>query len=70
VKNSDPRNPLGTLWMGLGDKKGPTSYGIHPTKDAGSIGGNRSRGCVRMRPADAAELFNICPLGTPVRIRE
>ena len=70
VKSGDPRNPLGALWMGLGDKKGPTSYGIHPTNESESIGGNRSRGCVRMRPADAAALFEICPLGTPVHIRE
>lgn len=70
VKSGDPRNPLGALWMGLGDKKGPTSYGIHPTKEAGSIGSGRSRGCVRMRPADALALYEMCPLGTPVHIRE
>lgn len=70
VKAGDPRNPLGAEWMGLGDARGPTSYGIHPTQERSSIGGNRSRGCVRMRPEDAAALFRVCAVGTPVQIVE
>lgn len=70
VPPGDPRNPLGDQWMGLGDERGATSYGIHPTREQESIGQQRSRGCVRMRPADAAALFEICPRGTPVRIVE
>ena len=70
VKAGDPRNPLGRHWMGLGNERGATSYGIHETKETGSIGAARSRGCVRMRPADAAELFRLCGIGTPVRIVE
>jgi lipoprotein-anchoring transpeptidase ErfK/SrfK len=55
--------------MGLGTNGNATSYGIHPTEDAGSIGQPQSRGCIRMWPEDAETLFRLCPIGTPVRIR-
>jgi L,D-transpeptidase catalytic domain/PilZ domain len=70
VPAGDPQNPLGKRWLGLSGQGGPTSYGIHPTRDAASIGRPRSRGCVRMRPQDAETLFRLCPVGTPVRICE
>ena len=62
-------NPLGEHWLGLGDGTSATSYGIHPTSTARSIGQPMSRGCVRMRPEDATWLFRIAPIGTPVTIR-
>lgn len=68
VKAGDPENPLGSRWMGLGNESGPTSYGIHPTDEPDSIRGDRSRGCIRMRPADAEALFDLCPVGAPVFI--
>lgn len=68
VKADDPENPLGRRWLGLGGPEGPTSYGIHPTEEPGAIGGNRSRGCIRMRPADAEQVFAWCEIGTPVTI--
>ncbi len=68
VPPGDPKNPLGAFWMGLGDDKGPTPIGIHPTGDSASIGENQSRGCIRMRPEDAERVFRWCPLGTPVRV--
>ena len=70
VKSGDPRNPLGKHWMGLGTAAGPTSYGIHETRESTSIGANRSRGCVRMRPEDATALFSMVDIGTPVRITD
>ncbi len=63
-----PGNPLGASWMGLGDGTSASSYGIHPTADAGSIGQAASRGCVRMRPEDAEALFRLVPIGTQVLI--
>lgn len=63
-----PDNPLGSSWMGLGNGNSASSYGIHPTADAGSIGMSLSQGCVRMRPDDAATLFRLVPIGTPVGI--
>lgn len=70
VETGDPENPLGSRWMGLGNQTGPTSYGIHPTGDPESIRANRSRGCIRMRPADAEVLFDLCAIGTPVLISD
>jgi len=69
VPSGAPENELGSRWMGLGDESGPTPIGIHATEDLGSIGGNESRGCIRMRPADVEELFRHVTVGTPVRIR-
>lgn len=68
IKAGDPANPLGAYWLGLGDASGPTSYGIHPTAESASIGHDASRGCIRMFPEDAAALFHICDIGTPVVI--
>ena len=68
VKAGAADNPLGNRWMGLGDGEGATPYGIHPTSEAESIGQNVSEGCVRMRPEDAVELFEMIEIGTPVRI--
>lgn len=69
VPAGDPENQLGSRWLGLADEKGPTQLGIHGTDDLNSIGGNQSRGCVRMRPGDIEDLFERIPVGTPVYIR-
>jgi lipoprotein-anchoring transpeptidase ErfK/SrfK len=68
VPAGDPRNPLGSRWMGLGTGQGATSYGIHATADGASIGVSASRGCIRMRSGDAEALFALCSVGTRVRI--
>jgi lipoprotein-anchoring transpeptidase ErfK/SrfK len=69
VPAGSPDNPLGDFWLGLGDGTSATSYGLHPTTAARSIGQPMSHGCVRMRPEDAAWLFRVAPIGTPVTIR-
>lgn len=43
-------------------------YGIHGTNKPWSIGQAVSHGCVRMRSNDAAELYNIILVGTPVHV--
>lgn len=68
VPPDDPRNPLGSRWMGLGRRGKPTAYGIHGTVEPESIGREVSRGCIRMRSADAEALFALCSVGTPVTI--
>lgn len=69
VPAGDPRNPLGKHWMGLGNERGaPTSYGIHSISHPSDLGQPVGRGCIRMIPSDAAALFRLCPIGTPVRI--
>ncbi len=69
VPPGDPANAIGAYWMGLGRDGKATRYGIHPTNDPAAIGAEKSRGCIRMRPEDAAQLFELIPLGTPVTIR-
>lgn len=69
IPAGDPENELGSRWLGLGDEEGPTQIGIHATDDLDSIGGNESRGCIRMRPEDVEDLFERVAVGTPVFIR-
>ena len=64
----DPRNPLGTRWMGWSKDGAKTSYGFHGTWDPDSIGQAQSDGCVRFLNADVEELFQILPEGAPIRI--
>lgn len=64
IPADDPRNILGTRWMGF-DKP---SYGIHGTTDPDSIGRQATAGCVRMRNSDVEELYAIIPEGTHVTI--
>lgn len=69
VPAGDPDNQLGSRWLGLGDGEGPIPIGIHATDALGSIGGNESRGCIRMRPKDVEALFDLVSVGTAVHIR-
>jgi L,D-transpeptidase YbiS len=62
------------LWLeGLEDRnantKGRYIY-IHGTNQEHHIGRPGSHGCVRMRNADVAELFDLAAVGTPVWIGE
>lgn len=64
IAGDDPANPLGERWIDLGD-----GYGIHGTIEPDSIGKSASRGCIRMRDADVAELYDFLVLGSEVVIR-
>ena len=68
IPPGDPRNPLGSRWMGLGRDGVATPFGIHGTIEPDSIGREASRGCIRMRPHDAESLFSLCSVGTSVTI--
>jgi len=61
----DPRNELGTRWMGW-DKK---SFGFHGTNDPSSIGKNASSGCVRLTNRDVEEVFDILPYNTEIVVQ-
>jgi lipoprotein-anchoring transpeptidase ErfK/SrfK len=52
-------NPLGTRWIGLGQR----GYGIHGTNEPRSIGKNASHGCIRMNKEDVEELFELVRAG-------
>ena len=66
VQPGDPKNYLGTRWLGL-DTPG---YGIHGTIEPQSIGTHSTSGCVRMLNREVEELFIIVPQGTAVKITE
>lgn len=57
---------FGTCFLGLNVPWG--NYGIHGTNRPESIGSNASHGCIRMRVADAEELYALVPNGTKVMI--
>lgn len=59
-----PDNPLGKYWMGL---KG-TSYGIHGTDIAWSIGRTVTHGCIRMYPEDISRFYPTIRIGTPIQL--
>jgi lipoprotein-anchoring transpeptidase ErfK/SrfK len=54
---------LGTHLLSLGD-----GYALHGTNDPASIGHSASHGCVRLRNADIAKLYDMVAVGTPVYI--
>ncbi|HWR44006.1 L,D-transpeptidase [Sporomusa sp.] len=64
-KVPNPGGPFGAIWMGLNQPH----YGIHGTNNPSSIGGEVSKGCVRMYNRDALELAGMIPVGTPVSIQ-
>ncbi|WP_407673399.1 L,D-transpeptidase family protein [Paenibacillus silvisoli] len=69
IPGGDPKNPLGSRWLGLNvpNTQGRT-YGIHGTNAPSSIGTNASAGCIRMLNKDVEWLYNTVPTGTKVKI--
>ncbi len=59
-----PDNPLGTHAMYLGWP----AYIIHGTHDTRKIGRRSSDGCIGLYNEKIAELFDLCPIGTQVRV--
>lgn len=64
VPADDPKNFLGTRWLGFDLPK----YGIHGTIEPELIGKSVSSGCIRMRNEDVQELYDLVPIGTKVVI--
>lgn len=66
------RNPLGARWLGTTARGHATGrvIGIHGTNEPSSIGQRISGGCLRTYNANAIELYNNIPVGTPVTIHE
>lgn len=64
IPAGDPKNVLGSRWLGLSKP----SYGIHGTIQPESIGKSVTEGCVRMKNTEVEELFTIVPEGTEVTI--
>jgi len=66
------KNPLGTRWLGTSARGAERGWpiGIHGTNQPSSIGQRISGGCCRTYNANAIELYNNIPVGTPVWIHE
>ncbi len=64
IPSGDPRNVLGSRWMGISKE----SYGIHGTTQPESIGKSVTEGCVRLKNSDVEELYAIVPEGAEVVI--
>ncbi|WRP05185.1 L,D-transpeptidase [Rossellomorea aquimaris] len=69
IPGGDPRNPLGSRWIGF-DAKGTDGriYGIHGTNQPSSIGKYISNGCIRMHNKHVEYLFDQVPIGTKVLV--
>jgi lipoprotein-anchoring transpeptidase ErfK/SrfK len=65
-KAHNPGGPFGARWLGLNAPNG--DYGIHGTNNPSSIGKAVSNGCIRTYNKNIIELYNLVPVGTPVRI--
>jgi lipoprotein-anchoring transpeptidase ErfK/SrfK len=61
-----PGGPFGARWLGLSAPNG--DYGIHGTNNPSSIGKAVSNGCIRTYNNNIIELYNLVPVGTPVKI--
>ncbi len=69
IPGGDPKNPLGSRWLGLSvPHTEGTKYGIHGTNAPASIGTNASAGCIRMHNVDVEWLFDTIPSGTKVKL--
>ncbi|MEZ0370836.1 MAG: L,D-transpeptidase [Candidatus Sericytochromatia bacterium] len=68
----DPKNPLGTRWVGLnvGHFRTGVPIGIHGTAEPQLIGTAVSDGCIRLRNPDVEVLFKLVPTGTTVVISD
>lgn len=66
VVPAGPENPMGLFALRLEAEGGV--YLLHGTNADFGIGMRVSSGCIRLRPNDIEDLFNIVPVGTPVYI--
>lgn len=65
-KAENPGGPFGAKWLGLNAPNG--DYGIHGTNNPNSIGKAVSNGCIRTYNKNIIEIYNLVPVGTPVKI--
>jgi LysM repeat protein len=65
----DPGNPIGEYWIGLeglGDAAAFVGYGLHGTIEPQSVGTEASLGCVRLRPEDIEQVYELLVEGISV----
>jgi L,D-transpeptidase ErfK/SrfK len=59
-----PGDPMGTRALYLGWPE----YAIHGTNKPAGVGMRVSHGCMHLYPEDIEQLYNMVPVGTPVRV--
>jgi len=64
----DPKNILGTRWLGFKDTADFRGYGIHGTPFPETIGKAASNGCIRLRNAEVEEVYDLLRKGDKVTI--
>ena len=64
ISADDPRNPLGKLWIGLGEHPGQhCQLGIHGTGEPTSLHTTSGRGSIRLGDKDIEDIFGILSVG-------
>lgn len=63
INPNDPKNPLGSAWIGLTDR-----IGIHGTCDPQAIGRDDNRGTICVGDRDLQDLYGILSVGSRVTI--
>jgi len=66
----DPKNILGTRWLGFKDTPEFQGYGIHGTPFPETIGKAASNGCIRLRNAEVEEVYDLLRKGDKVTIAQ
>jgi len=73
IPPGDPRNILGTRWMGLraieGTNESLIGYGIHGTTLPETVGTPSSAGCVRLKNEDVNDLYTFIPEPGAAKVR-
>ncbi|WP_108670873.1 L,D-transpeptidase [Peribacillus acanthi] len=69
IPGGDPRNPLGTRWIGF-DARGTDgrTYGIHGTNQPWTVGKYVSQGCIRLLNPVVEKLYDQTPIGTKILV--
>lgn len=70
IPAGDPRNILGSRWLGFEDSDRASGIGIHATKELADIGQESSAGCIRLHTPDMELVYDFIPRGTVVIITE
>jgi hypothetical protein len=63
INPNDPKNPLGSAWIGLSDR-----IGIHGASDPQAVGRDDNRGTICVGPRDIQDLYGILTVGSRVTI--
>jgi lipoprotein-anchoring transpeptidase ErfK/SrfK len=64
IPASDPQNPLGERWIGLGNQ-----IGLHGTNDPQNVGRDQTAGSICLSSRDIEDVFDILSVDSRVVVR-